>query len=645
MSIDITLPDGSIRNFDTPVTGYQIAESIGPRLLKDAICIEINNTFRDLSYEVAENNIVRIVTNKDLDALHILRHSSAHILAQAVLNLYPDAQFGVGPSIENGFYYDFLFTTPLKENDLTNIEKEMQRIAKSSQDFIRTEVSKKEALKLFKNQDLKKELIETAESDEGVGSESVSLYTNDKFIDLCMGPHLPNTKLLKHFKLTKISGAYWRGDESNVQLQRIYGTSWFSKEDLNTYLTQQEEAEKRDHRKLGNELDLFTSSEELGSGNFLWKPKGAILRDVIESYSKKAHMNNGYSLVNTPHIGKSILWETSGHLDHYSENMYPPISHEENNETYYLKPMNCPFHILVYKSDLHSYKELPLRYFEFGSVYRYEKTGVLHGLLRLRGFTQDDAHIFCTTDQINDEVKTLLAFSVKLLGSYGLTDIEADLSTKPKKYIGSDADWDNATNSLKQSLTELDVPFQTAEGEGAFYGPKIDLHAKDAIGRRWQLSTIQIDFAQPDNFNIEYVNADNKKARPVMIHRALLGSVERFTAVLLEHYAGNLPGWLSPNQVDILTIGKVDEYANKLVQDLSSYRTSLDDRNTRLGEKIHNSEKSKTPIQIIIGEKDVENNTMALNIFGQDNAKDIDYKEALKIITNALKEPEFSLDG
>ena len=645
MSIDITLPDGSIRNFDTPVTGYQIAESIGPRLLKDAICIEINNTFKDLSYEVAENNNVRIVTNKDLDALHILRHSSAHILAQAVLNLYPDAQFGVGPSIENGFYYDFLFTEPLKENALSNIEKEMQRIAKSSQDFIRTEVSKKEALKLFKNQDLKKELIETAESDEGVGSESVSLYTNDKFIDLCMGPHLPNTKLLKHFKLTKISGAYWRGDESNVQLQRIYGTSWFSKEDLNTYLTQQEEAEKRDHRKLGNELDLFTSSEELGSGNFLWKPKGAILRDVIESYSKKAHMNNGYSLVNTPHIGKSILWETSGHLDHYSENMYPPISHEENNETYYLKPMNCPFHILVYKSDLHSYKELPLRYFEFGSVYRYEKTGVLHGLLRLRGFTQDDAHIFCTTDQINDEVKTLLAFSVKLLGSYGLTDIEADLSTKPKKYIGSDADWDNATNSLKQSLTELDVPFQTAEGEGAFYGPKIDLHAKDAIGRRWQLSTIQIDFAQPDNFNIEYVNADNKKARPVMIHRALLGSVERFTAVLLEHYAGNLPGWLSPNQVDILTIGKVDEYANKLVQDLSSYRTSLDDRNTRLGEKIHNSEKSKTPIQIIIGEKDVENNTMALNIFGQDNAKDIDYKEALKIITNALKEPEFSLDG
>ena len=645
MTIDITLPDGSVRNYDSPVTGFQIAESIGPRLLKDAICIEINNSFKDLSYEVSNNNNVRIITNKDLDALHILRHSSAHILAQAVLNLYPDAQFGVGPSIENGFYYDFLFANPIKENDLTNIEQEMKNIAKSSQSFIRSEITKKDAIKIFKKQKLKIELIESAESDEGVGSDTVSLYKNDKFVDLCMGPHLPSTNILKHFKLTKISGAYWRGDESNVQLQRIYGTSWFTKDDLDTYLSQQEEAEKRDHRKLGNELDLFTSSDELGSGNFLWKPKGAILRDVIESYSKKAHINNGYSLVNTPHIGKSVLWETSGHLDHYSENMYPPINHEENNETYYLKPMNCPFHILVYKSDLHSYKELPLRYFEFGSVYRYEKTGVLHGLLRLRGFTQDDAHIFCTTDQINEEVKTLLSFSVKLLGSYGLTEIEADLSTKPKKYIGSDTDWDNATNSLKHSLTELEVPFQTAEGEGAFYGPKIDLHAKDAIGRRWQLSTIQIDFAQPENFNIEYVNSDNKKSRPVMIHRALLGSVERFTAVLLEHYAGNLPGWLSPTQVDVLTIGNVEEYTKKILDDLDGYRVSIDNRNTRLGEKIHNSEKVKTPIQIIIGEKDDKNNTMAINIFGKDNNKDIDYKEGIKTIRKILKEPEFNLNG
>ena len=645
MTIDITLPDGTIRNYESPVTGYEIAESIGPRLLKDSICIEINNNFKDLSYEITDNNTVRIVTKKDLDALNILRHSSAHILAQAVLNLYPDAQYGVGPSIENGFYYDFLFSKPLKESDLLDIELEMNKIVKSSQNFVRSEITKKDATKLFKKQTLKIELIESAESNEGVGNDTVSLYHNDEFVDLCMGPHIPNTSMLKYFKLTKLSGAYWRGDETNIQLQRIYGTSWFSKEDLNTYLIQQEEAEKRDHRKLGNELDLFTTSEELGSGNFLWKPKGAILRDVIESYSKKAHMNNGYSLVNTPHIGKSILWETSGHLDHYSENMYPPISHDENNETYYLKPMNCPFHILVYKSDLHSYKELPLRYFEFGSVYRYEKTGVLHGLLRLRGFTQDDAHIFCTTAQINDEVKTLLSFSVNLLGCYGLTEIEADLSTKPNKYIGSDSDWENATNSLKQSLTELEVPFKTAEGEGAFYGPKIDLHAKDAIGRRWQLSTIQIDFAQPDNFNIEYVNSENKKERPVMIHRALLGSVERFTAVLLEHYAGNLPGWLSPTQIDILTIGNVEEYKDKLLKDLKDYRVSIDNRNIRLGEKIHNSEKSKTPIQIIIGEQDNKKDTIALNIHGEDNSKDIDYKEGLKIIRNTLKEPEFNLNG
>ena len=645
MTIDITLPDGTIRNYESPVTGYEIAESIGPRLLKDSICIEINNNFKDLSYEITDNNTVRIVTKKDLDALNILRHSSAHILAQAVLNLYPDAQYGVGPSIENGFYYDFLFSKPLKESDLLDIELEMKKIVKSSQNFVRSEITKKDATKLFKKQTLKIELIESAESNEGVGNDTVSLYHNDEFVDLCMGPHIPNTSMLKYFKLTKLSGAYWRGDETNIQLQRIYGTSWFSKEDLNTYLIQQEEAEKRDHRKLGNELDLFTTSEELGSGNFLWKPKGAILRDVIESYSKKAHMNNGYSLVNTPHIGKSILWETSGHLDHYSENMYPPISHDENNEIYYLKPMNCPFHILVYKSDLHSYKELPLRYFEFGSVYRYEKTGVLHGLLRLRGFTQDDAHIFCTTAQINDEVKTLLSFSVNLLGCYGLSEIEADLSTKPNKYIGSDSDWENATNSLKQSLTELEVPFKTAEGEGAFYGPKIDLHAKDAIGRRWQLSTIQIDFAQPDNFNIEYVNSENKKERPVMIHRALLGSVERFTAVLLEHYAGNLPGWLSPTQIDILTIGNVEEYKDKLLKDLKDYRVSIDNRNIRLGEKIHNSEKSKTPIQIIIGEQDNKKDTIALNIHGEDNSKDIDYKEGLKIIRNTLKEPEFNLNG
>ena len=645
MTVEVTLPDGGIKSFDNPVTGFDIAKSIGSKLAKDAICIEIDNNFFDLSTVFDKNISVRIVTNSDPDALHILRHSSAHILAQAVLKLYPDAKYGVGPSIENGFYYDFLFNEPLKETDLIEIEKEMVSITKSSQEFNKSEISKKDAKKIFKEQSFKIELITSAESEEGVSGDSVTMYSNDDFNDLCKGPHIPNTKYLKHFKLTKLGGAYWRGDEDNPQLQRIYGTSWFTKKDLDEYLVQQEEAEKRDHRKLGNELNLFTTSNELGSGNFLWKPKGAILRDIIETYSKTAHLNNGYNLVNTPHIGKSILWETSGHLKHYKENMFPPIVHEENDETYYLKPMNCPFHILVYKSDLHSYKELPLRYFEFGSVYRYEKTGVLHGLLRLRGFTQDDAHIFCTNDQINSEVKTLLNFSVKLLNSFGLLDIEADLSTKPKKYIGSDEDWEVATESLKNSLTELDIPFATAKGEGAFYGPKIDLHAKDAIGRRWQLSTIQIDFAQPQNFDIEYVNTDNKKVRPVMIHRALLGSVERFTGVLIEHYAGHMPGWLSPVQIDVLTIGNVAEYIDQINEKLSGYRINIDDRNIRLGEKIHNSQKNKTPIQVIVGENDINSFTVALNIYNKDNLKDVPLEDAIKIIQTELKEPEFTING
>ncbi len=645
MTVQVTLPDGSIKSFDNAVNGFDIAKSIGSRLAKDAICIEIDNNFYDMNTIFESDISVRIVTNSDPDALHILRHSSAHILAQAVLNLYPDAKYGVGPSIENGFYYDFLFKEPLKENDLSDIEKEMINITKNAQNFTKSEITKKDAKKLFKNQSFKIELIESAESEEGVLEDVVTMYTNEKFSDLCRGPHIPNTKYLKHFKLTKLGGAYWRGDEENPQLQRIYGTSWFSKKDLDAYLIQQEEAEKRDHRKIGNELNLFTTSNELGSGNFLWKPKGAILRDLIETYSKNAHLNNDYDLVNTPHIGKSILWETSGHLNHYKENMFPPIVHEENDETYYLKPMNCPFHILIYKSDLHSYKELPLRYFEFGSVYRYEKTGVLHGLLRLRGFTQDDAHIFCTTEQINNEVKTLLNFSVKLLNSFGLVDIEADLSTKPNKYIGTDDDWEVATNSLKNSLTELDIPFATANGEGAFYGPKIDLHAKDAIGRRWQLSTIQIDFAQPDNFDIEYVNSYNKKVRPVMIHRALLGSIERFTGVLIEHYAGHMPGWLSPVQVDILTIGEVSDYINQIKEKLVNYRINIDNRNVRLGEKVHNSQKNKTPIQIIVGESDKNASTVGLNIYGKENMKDVSLPEAINLIIQELKEPEFSING
>ena len=619
MNIEITLPDESIRKYNNPVTGEAIAFDIGPKLGKDAIAIEINKQLFDTSYEITENASINILTSKDIVSLSILRHSTAHLLAQAVLNLYPDTQYGVGPDIEDGFYYDFLFEQTISDDDLPKIEKEMTRLTGEKQPFSKSFMDKSKALNLFKNQEFKKELINTADSTEGVDDNHVSVYSNKDFIDLCRGPHVPNTGYIKHFKLTRIGGAYWRGDENNPQLQRIYGTSWFTKDDLQQYLSRRVEAEKRDHRKIGKELELFTSADELGPGQFLWKPNGALLRNTIETYSKKAHIQNGYDFVNTPHIGRSILWETSGHLEHYEEGMYPPLQSKDNDDTYYLKPMNCPFHILIYKSELRSYKELPVRLFELGSVYRFEKTGVLHGLLRARGFTQDDAHIFCTFDQIDQEINNLLRFSIALLKSFGFEDIEADLSTKPKKAIGEDKDWKIATESLENALNEEGINFITAEGEGAFYGPKIDLHVKDAIGRRWQLSTIQIDFAQPNNFGLEYVTSKNSKDRPVMVHRALLGSIERFTGILIEHYSGEFPGWLAPTQLKILTIGDVHDYVQSIVEKLPNVRLEIDNRNVRLGEKIHDAKKRKIPISLIIGEKDLAANTGSLNILNSES--------------------------
>ncbi|MCH1525641.1 MAG: threonine--tRNA ligase [Candidatus Actinomarina sp.] len=641
MNIEITLPDESIRKYNNPVTGEAIAFDIGPKLGKDAIAIEINKQLFDTSYEITENASINILTSKDIVSLSILRHSTAHLLAQAVLNLYPDTQYGVGPDIEDGFYYDFLFDQTISDDDLPKIEKEMTRLTGEKQPFSKSFMDKSKALNLFKNQEFKKELINTADSTEGVDDNHVSVYSNKDFIDLCRGPHLPNTGYIKHFKLTRIGGAYWRGDENNPQLQRIYGTSWFTKDDLQQYLSRRVEAEKRDHRKIGKELELFTSADELGPGQFLWKPNGALLRNTIETYSKKAHIQNGYDFVNTPHIGRSILWETSGHLEHYEEGMYPPLQSKDNDDTYYLKPMNCPFHILIYKSELRSYKELPVRLFELGSVYRFEKTGVLHGLLRARGFTQDDAHIFCTFDQIDQEINNLLRFSIALLKSFGFEDIEADLSTKPKKAIGEDKDWKIATESLENALNEEGINFITAEGEGAFYGPKIDLHVKDAIGRRWQLSTIQIDFAQPNNFGLEYVTSKNSKDRPVMVHRALLGSIERFTGILIEHYSGEFPGWLAPTQLKILTIGDVHDYVQSIVEKLPNVRLEIDNRNVRLGEKIHDAKKRKIPLSLIIGEKDLAANTGSLNILNSESINNETIAQLVKEINKQVKEPRF----
>ena len=641
MNIEITLPDESVRTYEKAITGEEIAFDIGPKLGKDAVAIEINRKLYDTSYVITENASIKILTIKDIQSLSILRHSSAHLLAQAVLNLYPGTLYGVGPDIEDGFYYDFLFKENISDADLPKIEKEMLKLSKANQLFVKSIQKKPDAMDLFKNQQFKMELIDSADESEGVEDSEVSLYSNNEFIDLCRGPHVPNTGFIKHFKLTRLGGAYWRGDENNSQLQRIYGTSWFNKEDLEQYLTRRVEAEKRDHRKLGKQLELFTTADELGPGQFLWKPNGALLRNTIENYSKKAHINNGYDFVNTPHIGRSVLWETSGHLEHYEEGMYPPLQSKDNDDKYYLKPMNCPFHILIYKSELRSYKELPIRLFELGSVYRFEKTGVLHGLLRARGFTQDDAHIFCTFDQINTEVNNLLRFSIALLKSFGFKNIEADLSTKPNKAIGNDEDWNIATRSLEVALEDEGIDFVTAEGEGAFYGPKIDLHVKDAIGRRWQLSTIQIDFAQPDNFDLEYVSTKNSKDRPVMIHRALLVSIERFTGILIEHYAGEFPSWLAPTQLKILTIGDVSDYVKNITAKLSGVRFEIDDRNIRLGEKIHDAKKHNIPLTLIIGEKDLSNNTGSLNILNSESKNNLDIELLVDFIIDDVTEPEF----
>ena len=642
--IKITLPDKSIKEFDSDIDGIGLAKSISNSLAKSAVCIAVDGELKDLTYVIKEDSNCKIYTKQDQYALDTLRHSAAHVLAQAVLNLFPGTEFAVGPSIEDGFYYDFLFKENIKESDLTAIENEMRRINKSNQVFIREEISIDNAKKKFIDQQFKQELIATADPSEGIQGDTISIYKNENFEDLCRGPHVLNTSQISHFKLTKLAGAYWRGIETNPQLQRIYGTAWFSKEDLDNYLARQKEAEKRDHRKLGNELNLFVNTDEIGPGQFLWKPKGSILRQLIEDYSKKAHAENGYEYAYTPHIGRSILWETSGHLDYYKEGMYPPLKNEDNeDDEYYLKPMNCPFHILIYKSDIRSYKELPLRFFELGSVYRFEKTGVLHGLLRARGFTQDDAHIFCTNDQIEDEILNLLTFSIKLLNAFGFESIEADLSTRPEKSIGNDDDWNKATDSLASALDNQNISYITAHGEGAFYGPKIDLHVKDAIGRRWQLSTIQVDFSQPDNFELQYVDSNNKRIKPVMIHRALLGSIERFTGILIENYAGHFPGWLAPVQVKILTIGEVSNYVQEIVKSLKNVRLEIDDRSTRLGEKIHDASKEKVPVSIIIGENDVNLRTMALNIYSQDNQKDIKLEDGIKQIKNLLKVPKFKL--
>lgn len=547
---------------------------------------------------------------KNEDKILRIRHSAAHVMAEAVLEMFPGAKTAIGPAIENGFYYDFDLPRSLKTEDLAEIENRMKRIIKGNHPFVKKIVTKEEALEFFKDQPYKVELIKDLP-----GNEEISMYSQGAFTDLCRGPHVENTSGLnpEAFKLLSVAGAYWRGDEKNPMLQRIYGTAWNSPKELRVYLNHLKEVEKRDHRKLGRQLDLFSIHEEAGAGLIYWHPKGARIRSVIEDFWKGEHFKSGYEIIYTPHIGKSWLWETSGHLDFYSDNMYSPI--KIDNADYYLKPMNCPFHILIYKTLMRSYRDLPLRWAELGTVYRYERSGVLHGLLRVRGFTQDDAHIICTPDQIEDEILEVLRFSLRMWEAFGFKDIKAYLATKPEKCVGDDKQWDQAVESLKAAVEKENLEYVPDEGGGAFYGPKIDLKIRDALGREWQMTTIQFDFNLPERFDMTFVDHDGKEKRPYMVHRALLGSLERFFGVLIEHYGGAFPVWLSPVQVQVIPVAKeFYEYAGETAKKLMAegFRTYADLSSNRLNAKIRNAQNEKIPYMLVVGEKEEAENLVSL---------------------------------
>jgi threonyl-tRNA synthetase len=595
----------------------------------------------DLSASVPAD--ARVLTQHDQEGRQVLRHSTAHVLAQAVLSLWPHAKYAGGPHIEDGFYYDFDIGRPFTPEDLVKIEKRMAQIVKEDQPFSREEVPISEAAKIFNDQPYKLEWINEMGDDaeeQGVIGEKVSLYRNaEKFVDLCRGPHLPSTGRIRAFKLTKSSGAYWRGDERRPMLQRIYGTAWESKEALDDYLWRLKEAEKRDHRRLGPELDLFHFPPELGQGLVVFHPKGALIRNVIEDYSRAEHEAAGYQFVWTPHLAKATLFEISGHLDWYREGMYPPM--ELEGATYYPKPMNCPMHMLIYKARTRSYRELPLRLFEFGTVYRFERSGVLHGLTRVRGFTQDDSHIFCTPDQLSAELSSLLAFVMKVLRAFGLTEFEAELSTRPEKYVGEPEEWDQATEALRQALEEAGIPFTVGEGEGTFYAPKIDVHIRDAIGRRWQMSTLQVDFQQPQRFELEYVGEDGGRHRPFTIHRALFGSVERFFGILLEHYGGAFPTWLAPEQVIVIPIAeRHHEYAAQVANRLSDsgIRVTVDSSNQSLGNRVRKAQTAKIPYTVVLGDKEVESQVVSVRPRRGAETRDVPVDELIQQLSDEIEE-------
>jgi threonyl-tRNA synthetase len=601
--IKISFPDGSTREFDEGVTGYEIAKSISSRLADEALAIEMNGKVKDLSQPLKNNGVVKILTFDDEKGKEVYWHSTSHLMAHAVQSIYPEAKFGVGPAIDAGFYYDIDINTHLTEDDLKVIEDKMTELSKENNVFEREELPKDKAVEFFtrKGDNYKTEIL--SEIDEN--GEVISIYKEGSFTDLCTGPHLPSTGKIKFIKLLNISGSYWRGNEKNKQLQRIYGISFPKKKMLEDYLTFLEEAKKRDHRKLGKQLDLFSTHEEAGAGLVYWHPKGARIRHEIENFWKEAHLKNGYDILYSPHMGKSWLWDTSGHLGFYKDSMYSEMKVDEQD--YYIKPMNCPFHIMIYKSQLRSYRDLPLRWAELGTVYRYEKSGVLHGLLRVRGFTQDDAHIFCTHEQIESEIIEVLRFAKMIWEAFGFTEMKYYLATRPEDSVGDTELWDKATASLKNALDNQNLDYETDEGGGAFYGPKIDIKIKDALGREWQMSTVQFDFNMSQRFEMKYIGEDGKEHQPFMVHRALLGSIERFFGVLIEHYGGAFPLWLAPVQAAVLPVSEHNfEYAKQVFETLKKHgiRAELDERNEKIGYKIRSWETQKVPYMLILGEKE-----------------------------------------
>jgi threonyl-tRNA synthetase len=598
------------------------------------LALVVDGKQRDLSFVPPAGTQAEVVTQDEELGREIMRHSTAHVLAQAVLRLYPGTKYSIGPPIENGFYYDFDVEKPFTPEDLEKIEAEMKKIVKENQRFERAEIDKGEGLRLFAEQPYKVEIIEGVDAGDPTQEEAaegtvISVYRNtsngeEAFIDLCRGPHVPGTGRIKAFKLLRSAGAYWRGDETKPMLQRIYGTAWESKQALEDHLHRLEEAEKRDHRKLGRELELFSWPEELGPGLAVWHPKGGIVRKELEDFARELHMKRGYQPVYSPHIGKALLWETSGHLGYFKENMFPPMIADEGE--YYAKPMNCPFHILIYRSKTRSYRELPVRLSELGTVYRYERSGVVHGLLRSRGFTQDDSHIFCRADQVLDEMVGVSDFVRDLYAAVGLGPDEIHFSTKPDKAAGSDEDWEQASLAIKGALEKAGLEYKTAEGEGTFYGPKIDIHVRDAIGRLWQLATIQVDFQLPERFGLEYVDEHGERQRPVMIHRALYGSIERFMGVITEHFAGAFPTWLAPVQAALIPIAdRHVDYAQEVAQRLSDVdvRVEVDDSDNTMKAKIRNQQLHKVPYMLIVGDNEQESETLSVRSRSGDEKRDV----------------------